>query len=129
MRKINIEDKTKKSAASVLSAILLVLTILIIVPLITNFQIPILMALALSVVLSISIAIAYFAEDIIDDYFGTKSFGQLGEIVIVIILSAIILSVLVDMILVAPFSVKLTLLIVTLIVERVSKPIAKIFKL
>ncbi len=130
MRKIKIENQSKKKAAMVISAIILVLGILLIVPVVTNYSVTLTTAIGLALMLTLAIAIASILEDVIDNFISPKGIAGVGEIIIVIILAVVVLTVLGPYVgLTASSSVQAWMLIVTIVADRVSNVASKVLKL
>lgn len=126
MRKINIEDQSKKKGEMVLSILVLLLGLLLVLPVVTNYQVTLMTAFALGLLLTFVIAIASILEDVIDNLVTTKGISGFAEIVIVIIFAIIVLSYLGPIIgVTTSTSVQAWMIIITLVADRVSKLLGK----
>jgi len=126
LRKINIEDQSKKKGEMVLSILVLLLGLLLVLPVVTNYQVTLMTAFALGLLLTFVIAIASILEDVIDNLVTTKGISGFAEIVIVIIFAIIVLSYLGPIIgVTTSTSVQAWMIIITLVADRVSKLLGK----
>jgi hypothetical protein len=129
MPRPKIEQKTKPIIAGLISLALLIVGIYFIVPAVTNYEITLASAFILSALLAVSISLAIAAEDLTDELLRTKNLGSLVEMIVILLLTLIIFAYLLDLFMIAPMSVKLLVLAITVVVDKLSKPITKLLNL